>query len=127
MAAVAEMAVSARVAVAVVMLAAREAGVTAVTTAAKVEVEERRRRRRQQSVWVVVRPYPLLPPIPIVVLRGGMQRTTSAHAMAFEGSRVRGFGGSGVWGSIPGPHPEGGIIGPQGLATSKCSSPGAYM
>ena len=96
MATVAEMAVSARVAVAVVMLAAREAGVTAVTTAAKVEVEERRRRRRQQSVWVVVRPYPLLPPIPMVVLRGGMHHTTRAHAMAFEGSRVRRFGGSGL-------------------------------
>ena len=31
----------------------------------------------------------------MAVLRGGMQRTTRAHAMAFEGSRVRGFGGSG--------------------------------
>ena len=28
----------------------------------------------------------------MVVLRGGMQRTTRAHAMAFEGSRVRGSG-----------------------------------
>ena len=36
------------------------------------------------------------PPIPmLVVSRGGMQRTTRAHAMAFEGSRVREFGGSG--------------------------------
>ena len=34
----------------------------------------------------------MLPPIPMVVLRGGIQRTTRAHAMAFEGSRVRGFG-----------------------------------
>ena len=40
------------------------------------------------------RTYPLLPPIPIVVLRGGMERTTTALATAFEGSRVRGFGGS---------------------------------
>ena len=40
----------------------------------------------------------MLPPIPIVVLRGGMQRTTRAHAMAFEGSRVWGFGVRGkVW------------------------------
>ena len=44
----------------------------------------------------VVRPYPLLLPIPIVVLRGGIERTTTAHATAFEGS-----GGSGVRGSIP--------------------------
>ena len=71
-------------------------------------------------VWVV-RPYPLLPPIPIVVLRGGMERTTTALATAFEGSRVRGFGGSRF---DPGPHPEG-IIGPGGLVTSKCSSPEA--
>ena len=42
-----------------------------------------------------------------------MERTTTAHAMAFEGSGVRGFEGS-----IPGPHPEG-IIGPRGLVTSK--------
>ena len=56
-------------------------------------------------VWVVVRPYPLLPPIPIVVLRGGMDRTTTAHATAFEGSRVRGFGGSRV--RIPGLTPKG--------------------
>ena len=53
----------------------------------------------------VVRPYPLLPPIPIVVLRGGMDRTTTAHATAFEGSRVRGFGGSRV--RIPGLTPKG--------------------
>ena len=39
-----------------------------------------------------VRPYPLLPPIPIVVLRGGIERTTTAHATAFEGSGVRGVG-----------------------------------
>ena len=35
-----------------------------------------------------------------------MERTTRTQATAFEGSGVRG--------SIPGPHPEG-IIGPQGL------------
>ena len=48
----------------------------------------------------VVRPYPLLPPIPIVVLRGGIERTTTAHATAFEGS---GFGGSRF--DSRGPHP----------------------
>ena len=42
-----------------------------------------------------VRPYPLLPPIPIVVLRGGIERTATAHATALR------FGGSGVRGSIP--------------------------
>ena len=39
----------------------------------------------------VVRPYHLLPPISIVVLRGGIERTATAHATAFEGSWVRGF------------------------------------
>jgi hypothetical protein len=54
-------------------------------------------------VWA--RTYPLLPPIPIVVLRGGMERTTTAHAMACEGSGVRGFGGSRV--RFPGLTPKG--------------------
>ena len=40
----------------------------------------------------VVRPYPLLPPTPIVVLRGDIERTTTAHATAFEGSGVRSSG-----------------------------------
>ena len=80
---------------------------TVVTMAAEVEVKEVTT-ATITHVWVVV-PYPLLPPIPIVVLRGGMERTTTAHATAFEDSRVQGFEGS-----IPGPHPEG-IIGPRGL------------
>ena len=79
-------------------------GSTVVTMAAEVEVEEVTT-ATTAHVWVVVRPYPLLPPIPIVVLRGGMERTTTAHAMAFEGSRVRGFGGSRV--RFPGLTPKG--------------------
>ena len=72
---------------AVGMLAEMAAGGTAVTMAAEVGVEEVTT-ATTAHVWVVVRPYPLLPPIPIVVLRGGMERTTTAHAMAFEGSKV---------------------------------------
>ena len=53
---------------------------------------------RHMQYGSIVRPYPLLPPIPMVILREGMERTTTAHATAFEGSRVRGFG---VRGSIP--------------------------
>ena len=97
------------------MVAAVEmaAGGTAVTMAAEVGVEEVTT-ATTAHVWVVVRPYLLLPPIPIVVLKGGMERTTTAHAMACEGSRVRGFGVRGFEGSIPGPHPEG-IISHRGL------------
>ena len=64
---------------AVGMLAEMAAGGTAVTMAAEVGVEEVTT-ATTAHVWVVVRPYPLLPPIPIVVLRGGMERTTTAHA-----------------------------------------------
>ena len=71
------------------------------------------------------RPYPLLPPIPMVVLRGGIVRTTTAHATAFEGSKVRGFGGSRMV-RFPG-LTHIGIIGPRGLVMSKRSSPGAYI
>jgi hypothetical protein len=77
---------------------------TVVTMAAEVEVEEVTT-ATTTYVWVVVRPYPMLPPIPIVVLRGVMERTTTAHATAFEGSRVRGFGGSRV--GFPGLSPKG--------------------
>ena len=48
-------------------------------------------------VWA--RPYPLLPPIPIVVLRGGMENARQRRTR--RRSRVRGFVGSGVRGSIP--------------------------
>ena len=61
---------------AVGMLAEMAAGGTAVTMAAEVGVEEVTT-ATTAHVWVVVRPYPLLPPIPIVVLRGGMERTTT--------------------------------------------------
>ena len=71
---------------------------------AEVEVEEVTT-ATTTHVWVVVRPYPLLSPIPIVALRGGMEHTTTAHATAFEGSRVRGFGGSRV--RLPGLTPKG--------------------
>ena len=45
------------------------------------------------------RPYPLLPPIPIVVLRGGTENARQRRTR--RRSRVRGFVGSGVRGSIP--------------------------
>ena len=53
---------------AVGMLAEMAAGGTAVTMAAEVGVEEVAT-ATTAHVWVVVRPYPLLPPIPIVVGR----------------------------------------------------------
>jgi hypothetical protein len=36
-------------------------------------------------------PMPLAAPNTHCGIEGGMERTTTAHAMAFEGSRVRGF------------------------------------
>ena len=45
------------------------------------------------------RSYPLLPPIPIVVLGGGMENARQRRTR--RRSRVRGFGGSRVRGSIP--------------------------
>ena len=44
------------------------------------------------------RTYPLLPPIPIVVLRGGMERTSHDNGAR---NGARGFEGSWVRGSIP--------------------------
>ena len=75
-------------------------------------------------------PIPLAAPNTHCGIEGGYgERIPREHATAFEGSRVRGFGGltvRGFEGSNPGPHPEG-IIGPWGLVTSKRSSPGANI
>ena len=89
------------VALAVVITAAKMAGATVLTTAAEVEVEQAATTHALSTGRAMVSPYPKLAPIPMVVLRGGYGKH---HKRARDG--VRGFEGSGVRGSIPGPHPD---------------------